>query len=153
MLRNYNNYKPYLFPSFRFIHLKRQYFNHGFDSPPLHLPLNDLLKESKVPTITEILKLFYVNLLIIFLLVTISLSWLRKSRAHNVNLCFKCILSGNWFFCNQPVDSLKDLKVNGASEQSRRTANVLYWSNTVLGPDSLLLQAVIFKFYRLLQLY
>ena len=94
MLRNYNNYKPYLFPSFRCIHLKRQYFNHGFDSPPLHLPLNDLLKESKVPTITEILKLFYVNLLIIFLLVTISLSWLRKSRAHNVNLCFKCILSG-----------------------------------------------------------
>lgn len=140
MLRNYNNYKPYLFPSFRCIHLKRQYFNHGFDSPPLHLPLNDLLKESKVPNITEILKLFYVNLLIIFLLVTISLSWLRKSRAHNVNLCFKCILSGNWFFCNQPVDSLKDLKVNGAGEQSRRSANVLYWSNTLLGPDSLLLQ-------------
>ena len=140
MLRNYNNYKPYLFPSFRCIHLKRQYFNHGFDSPPLHLPLNDLLKESKVPTITEILKLFYVNLQIIFLLVTISLSWLRKSRAHNVNLCFKCILSGNWFFCNQPVDSLKDLKVNGAGEQSRRSANVLYWSNTLLGPDSLVLQ-------------
>ena len=133
MLRNYNNYNPYLFPPFRCIHLKRQYFNHGFDSPPLHLPLNDRLKESKVPTandtragsrpyvivcltITEILKLFYVNLLIIFLLVTISLCGPRKSRAHNVNLCFKCILSGNWVFCNQPVDSLKDLKVNGAGE-------------------------------------
>ena len=140
MLRNYNNYNPYLFPSFRCIHLKRQYFNHGFDSPPLHLPLNDLLKESKVPTITEILKLFYVNLLIIFLLVTISLFGPRKSRAHNVNLCFKCILSGNWVFCNQPVDSLKDLKLNGAGEQSRRSANVLSWSNTLLGPDSLLLQ-------------
>ena len=128
MLRNYNNYKPYLFPSFRCIHLKRQYFHRGFDSPPLYL-----LKESKVPTandtsagsrpyvtvcltITEILKLFYLNLLIIFLLVTISLSWPCKSRAHNVNLCFKCIFSGNWGFCNQPVDSLKDLKVNGAGE-------------------------------------
>lgn len=123
----------YLFPSFRCIHLKRQYFHHGFDSPPLYLQLNDLLKECKVPTandtsagsrpyvivcltITEILKLFYLNLLIIFLLVTISPSWPRKSRAHNVNLCFKCILSGNWVFCNQPVDSLKDLKVNGAGE-------------------------------------
>ena len=130
ILRNYNNYKLYSFPSFRCIHLKRQYFHHGFDSPPLYLPLNDRRKESKVPTandtsagskpyvivcltITEILKLFYLNLLImiIFLLVRISLSWPHKSRAHNVHLFFKCILSWNWVSCNQPVDSLEDLKL------------------------------------------
>lgn len=130
ILRNYNfNNKPYLFPSFRYIHLKRQYFHHGFDCLPLYLPLNDRLKESKVPTtnetragnrplyvivrltITEILKLFCLNLLIIFLFVRISLSWPSKGERIMLNFYLKCILNGDCVICNQPVNSLKDDEV------------------------------------------